>query len=555
MQLRKVNHMVRLVALLLLVCLTACQAVGQPKKPNILLIVADDVGYTDLGSYGSEIRTPRLDALAKNGVRFSDFHTGMTCSPTRAMLMSGVDHHLAGLGNMAEDLAPNQKGKPGYEGHLNFSVAALPEVLKANGYRTVMAGKWHLGMDEATSPAARSFDRSFSSLQGGAGHFSNMLPIVGPGKAKYREHGKMLDHLPGDFYSTRAFADKLIEYLKEGARADKEKPFFAYLAFTAPHWPIQAPDDSIARYRGTYDEGYDALFERRLAAAKKTGLIPTDTEGAPRDPSGKPWTALSAADREAEARRMEAFAAMISDIDSAVGKVLDYLEAEGELDNTIVMFMSDNGYEGHDLRSDFKEAAAFAQDCCDNSTANIGRPNSYVWMGPDWARASTAPFRVYKGYPTEGGTRVPFIISYNGLERKGLVHQRGHVTDIFLTILDLAGIAQPSRSFAGRSIHDVQGKSLVPYLSAKVDSIHGEGEVFAQELFGKRAIRIGRWKAVQMPAPYGNGRWQLFDLANDLSETRDLAGERPEELASLVGQWERWSKQTNVILPDWVSGY
>lgn len=545
----------RSIIVLLALALSACGLAPSKKQPNVLLIVADDIGYTDLGVYGSEIPTPRLDALARDGARFSDFHTGMTCSPTRAMLMSGVDHHLAGLGNMAEDVAPNQRGKPGYEGHLNFSVAALPEVMKANGYRTVMAGKWHLGMDERTSPAARGFDHSFSSLQGGSGHFANMMPIVGPGKAKFREGHQMLDHLPDDFYSTDAFADKLITYLDTQDAVEKEKPFFAYLAFTAPHWPIQAPDESIARHRGKYDDGYDALFERRLAAAKRLGLFSVDHPGAPRDPQGTPWFSLPRSAQQAEARKMEAFAAMITDVDSAIGRVLDYLQGSGELDDTIVIFMSDNGYEGHDLRTGFKEAAEFAGQCCDNSTDNIGRPSSYVWMGPNWSRASTAGFRSYKGFPTEGGTRVPFIVNYKGMQRSGLVQARGHVSDIYPTILELAGIDLPKGSFGGHAVLPVQGKSLVPLLSGQSKEVHAAEDPFAQELFGKRAIRIGKWKAVMMPKPHGNGQWQLFDLSRDIAETKDLAAERPVELAQMVKEWDIWSRRTNVILPNRVSGY
>lgn len=546
--------MPKLILCILAFGIAAC-APAQPERPNVLLIIADDIGYTDLGAYGSEIATPRIDALAAGGAYFSDFHAGMTCSPTRAMLLSGVDHHLAGLGNMAEDMAPNQQGKPGYEGHLNFAVAALPEVMQANGYRTLMAGKWHLGMDQQTGPAARGFDHSFASLQGGAGHFANMLPIVGPGTAKYRDGGTLLLQLPDDFYSTTAFADRIIADLDGASEADKAKPFFAYLAFTAPHWPVQAPDMSIARHRGDYDDGYDALFAKRLAAGKRLGLFPQEFDGAPRDPLGTAWADLTAAEQQNEARRMEVFAAMISDIDSAIGKVLDYLDVTGELDNTIVIFMSDNGYEGHDLRTGFKEAAAFADECCDNRTDNLGRADSYFWMGPNWSRASTAGFSSYKGYPTEGGTRVPFIVSYKGLKRTGLIRNRAHVTDIYPTILELADIEPAGETFAGRSVHPLQGHSLIPFLTGAAATIHADDAPFAQELFGKRAIRVGSWKATMMPAPYGNGRWQLFDLSTDLAETRDLAAARPEELARLIAQWEAWSRQTNVILPDWVSGY
>lgn len=533
---------------------TARTAPSPPRQPNILLIVADDIGYTDLGSYGSEIPTPNLDSLAARGARFADFHTGMTCSPTRSMLMSGIDHHRAGLGNMAEDLAPNQKGKPGYEGYLNFGVAALPEVLKQAGYRTFMAGKWHLGMTEETSPAARGFDRSFASLQGGAGHFANMTPLIGPGKAKYREGTAMVDHLPADFYSTRYFTDKLLAYLSGGSAEEQRKPFFAYLAFTAPHWPIQAPDESLARFAGQYQDGYDALFARRLTAAKRVGLAPPGAEGAARSPFGRPWSDLTQPERDTEARKMQAFAAMVSDLDTQVGRMLDWLDHTRQADNTIILFMSDNGYEGHDLRREFPEAAEWSRTF-NNDLAHVGRPESYVWMGPDWARASSAPFRLYKGYPTEGGTRVPFIVSFPGIERTGLLRARGHVTDVMPTLLDLARVAPLQGSFAGRKVLPMTGQSMVPYLTGRARDVHAPLEPFAQELFGKRAIRIGRWKALHTPAPYGAGRWELFDLQHDPAERHDLAARNPARLRAMVTQWDKWADKQNVILPDWVSGY
>lgn len=536
------------------VAASACTVGSVPPAPNILLIVADDVGYTDLGIYGSEIPTPNLDRLAESGVRFSDFHTGMTCSPTRATLLSGVDHHRSGLGNMAEDLAPNQRGQRGYEGYLNFDVAALPEVLKANGYRTFLSGKWHLGMTEETSPAARGFDQSFASLQGGAGHFANMVPLVGPGKAMYRDGADVVETLPPDFYSTRSFTDKMLDYLRSGSAEYRSKPFFAYLAFTAPHWPIQASDDGLRRFEGQYEDGYDVLFERRLAAAKQIGLAPTDAEGAERAPLGRPWSQLTSGERQIEARKMQAFAAMVYELDIQIGRMLDYLDETGQTENTIIIFMSDNGYEGHDLRREFPEAAQFAETF-DNSLEQIGRPTSYVWMGPDWARASSAPLKLYKGYPTEGGTRVPFIISFPGLRREGLVSERGHVADIMPTLLELTGIQTPVDQFQGRSVLSMNGASMAPYLRGNRDRIHALDEPFAQELFGKRAIRVGHWKALSIPQPYGSSEWQLFNLHEDLAERHDLAERSPDRLAAMVQQWNNWAERYNVILPDWVSGY
>lgn len=554
----------RVTALLLCSVLSGCSgppATAPPaatapgvRRPNILLVVADDLGFTDLGAYGSEIQTPRLDALAASGLRFSRFRTSATCSPTRASLMSGTDPHVSGLGNMFEDLAPNQKDQPGYEGHLSFDVAPLPAVLKQAGYRTFMAGKWHLGRDEATSPKARGFDRSFALLPGGSSHFTERRVMVGEGQAPYRDDGVLVERLPDDFYSTRSFADTLIRYLGERP-ADDPAPFFAYLAFSAPHFPLQAPDESIARYKGVYDAGYEALFEARLAAAKRLGLAPPNATGDALYHGSRPWASLSAAERAIEARTMEVFAAMVTDVDTHVGRVLDLLQQRGELERTIVVFLSDNGAEGHRMETEWVEVADTAKECCDNSLANIGRPSSYVWLGPDWARASSAPFRYFKGYPTEGGIRAPFFISYPGLPSNGLTSARAHVSDVMPTLLDLAGVPHPGATFAGRAVIPMTGVSLRPLLDGRATAVRPETEVVADELMGKRFVSEGALKAVWMPPPHGRGRWQLFDLAADPSERADLARARPGDLQRLVAHWDEYARRNRVILPDWVSGY
>ncbi|MEZ5294336.1 MAG: arylsulfatase [Vicinamibacterales bacterium] len=524
------------------------------RRPNILLVVADDLGFTDLGAYGSEIRTPVLDNLAASGLVFSQFRTSPTCSPTRASLLSGTDPHVSGLGNMAEDLAPNQEGQPGYEGYLNFDVAPLPAVLRQAGYRTYMAGKWHLGRDGATSPKARGFDRSFALLPGGSSHFKERRVMEGEGQAPFREDDTLVERLPDDFYSTRSFTDKLLGYLGERG-PDDPAPFFAYLAFSAPHFPLQAPDESLAVYRGTYDAGYDALFEARLAAVKRLGLAPANATGDPRYHGSRPWASLTPDERTVEARRMEIFAAMVTDLDTAVGRVLAFLRGRGELDRTIVVFMSDNGAEGHRLETEWAAAAETARACCDNSLDNMGRPSSYVWLGPDWARASAAPFHYFKGYPTEGGIRAPFIVSYPGLGRRGRTDARAHVTDVMPTLLDLAGVSAPSGQFEGRAVAAMTGVSLKPFLERRAEAAHDAGEVTAGELMGKRFVTEGSLKAVWMPPPHGIGDWQLFDLAADPSEQHDLRGSRSADLARLAARWDDYATRHRVILPNRVSGY
>ena len=552
----RANASLALVELVALTVLAGCAMPAAPaaRRPNILLIVADDLGYTDLGPYGSEIATPVLDRLAATGLRFSHFRTSPVCSPTRASLMSGTDPHVAGLGNMFEDLAPNQKGQPGYEGFLNFSVAALPEVLKASGYRTYMAGKWHLGLEEQTGPAARGFDRSYALLQGGGGHFANMQPILGDGTSKYRENNALVEQVPKDFYSTRFFADTLMGYIGEHAAGDAV-PFFAYLAFTAPHFPLQAPDESIARYKGKYDGGYDRLFVDRLNAAKRLGLVPATARGGEPYPGQPRWDTLTPAQQAVEARRMEIFAAMVTDVDTHVGRVLDFLRSRGDLDHTIVVFMSDNGAEGHHMETEWVELAEHAARCCDNSLANMGRPGSYVWLGPNWARASTAPFKGFKGYFSEGGIRAPFIVSYPGLKMVGLSHAQAQVTDVMPTLLDLAGVTRPGAVFAGRAVAPITGVSLRPLLEGATPWVHAPDSVTAGELFGKRFVAEGGLKALHLPQPHGTGGWQMYDLDGDPSETTDLASSRRGDLARLLAHWDRYVARNQIILPDWVSGY
>ena len=342
------------VVITLLCCLAACTdpdsgtSGSAGSRPNVLLIVVDDMAFNDLGIFGSEIRTPNIDTLAREGVFLTNFHVAPNCSPTRAMLFSGTDSHNAGLGNMAEDLSPNQKGSPGYEGYLNFQVAALSELFLKTGYHTYMTGKWHLGLTQETSPAARGFEKSYTLLQGGAGAFANMAPIVGPGKALYQENDVKLEELPEDFYSTRFYTDLMQEYIS--ADLEDGKPFFAYLAYTSPHWPLRAPQESIVRYRGVYDAGYDVLREKRLQALKDLGLVAADVDPFPRLLDEKPWDELSLDEQRYQAKIMEIYAAMVDDVDVYIGRMIDYLKEIGEYENTIIFFMSDNGPEGHAMQ-------------------------------------------------------------------------------------------------------------------------------------------------------------------------------------------------------------
>ncbi|MCG8440175.1 MAG: arylsulfatase, partial [Caulobacterales bacterium] len=476
-----------------------------------------------------------------------------TCSPTRAALLTGVDPHKAGLGNMAEDMAPNQAGRPGYEGYLNFDVVTVARLFQDAGYDTFMSGKWHLGLEAFNAPSERGFDDAFASLQGGAGHFADRTPLLGETPALYRENGALVEALPDDFYSTAYLATRTIANISESL--ERDRPFFAYLAFTAPHWPLQAPEDSVDRYDGVYDAGYEALYEARLAAAVAKGLAPADAAGSPLYPGQRPWADLSADERAYEARRMQIYAAMIDDLDRHLGRVIDHLRNAGALEDTIIIFLSDNGAEGHDFETEWPELMEHAAKY-DNSFDNMGRADSYIWQGPNWGRASTAPFRLFKGYPTEGGKRVPLIIRTGENALAGAVaHAPAGVKDIAPTLLELAGLAHPGARYDGRTIHPMTGRSLAPLLRGETDAVHAPDAVFADELMAKRSVLRGDWKAVHLPPPHGTGDWQLYHLATDVSETRDLAAERPDVLAELVAAWDVYAEENAVILPDWVSGY
>lgn len=525
------------------------------KRPNFLVIVADDLGFSDLGAFGGEIATPNLDALAHAGVRFTDFHTASACSPTRAMLLSGTDHHVAGIGTMAEALPPHLADKPGYEGYLNERVAALPELLHEAGYFTAMAGKWHLGLTLERSPSARGFERSFALLPGAANHYGfepvgeddEQPRLMRSTRGLYVEDGLYAENLPDDFYSSDAFADKLIQYL--GERKDDDRPFFAYLPFSAPHWPLQAPADIVEHYRGRYDAGPDALRAERLAKQKALGLLDAEVSAHPVVAPTPEWDALSPQERAFSARTMEVYAAMVERLDWNVGRVIAHLKETGEFDNTFVLFLSDNGAEGALLEAlpiFGPDLQRFIRDYYDNSLANVGRGNSYVWYGPRWAQAGTAPSRLYKAFTTEGGIRVVAFAHHAALDRRGVGDAFATVMDVVPTVLELAGVEHPGTHWRGREIAAVKGRSLLPYLRNEADAVHDATHVTGWELFGRRAVRQGDWKAVFIPAPAGPGVWQLYDLARDPGETQDLAEAEPARLQTLLAHWETYVEENGV---------
>jgi arylsulfatase len=537
-------------------------------RPNFLVIVADDLGFSDLGAFGGEIRTPNLDSIAHEGLRFTDFHTASACSPTRAMLLTGTDHHLAGLGQMAEFTArvPAYQGKPGYEGHLNNRVVTIAELLRDAGYFTVMSGKWHLGMTPETLPARKGFEKSFALLPGAANHYNyephltaeKKKSLFGTAESFYVEDEHYIGELPEEFYSSDYFTDRLVKFLESEHAGKEERPFFAYLPFSAPHWPLQAPKEFVETYRGRYDEGPEALRQERLARLKELKLVSDDVKPHPVVAPTAEWSELNDAERVLSARKMEVYAAMVERMDWNIGRVTDWLRETQQLDNTVILFLSDNGAEGNLIEAvpvfGGEVTKAIAANNYDNSPENIGRANSYVWYGPRWAQAATAPGRLYKAYTSEGGIRTPAFIRYPGFKRQSAVsHSFADVMDITPTILDLAQVTHPGSSYKGRPITGLRGHSWLDYLQEKDDTIHPADHVSGWELFGRRAIRQGEWKAVSIQQIFKPAKWELYNLEEDPGETNDLAAKHPERLKILLTHWDEYARTTGVIEVKWHS--
>ena len=541
-----------LIAILALACgaLTISQAAYADQRPNILLVVTDDMGWTDVGSFGSEIDTPNLDTLAQGGVKFTDFHVSVSCSPTRSMLMSGTDNHLAGLGNMGEMLAPVQRGKPGYEGHLNNRVASLAEVLRDGGYHTYMAGKWHLGHKPENFPHARGFERSFSMLFGGASYWSDMFGMLAVHEeiAEYVLDGKRIEELPKDFYATRSYADFLIKSIRENQ--GDGKPFLGYLAFTSPHDPMHVPEPWLSKYRGKYNDGYEVLKAKRAKAAKQMGLIPHSAKTPVRHKKLKAWNSLSKEQQALESRGMEVYAGMVENMDYHFGRVVNFLKDIGEYDNTIVIFFSDNGpnpwysedYPGN-LGSKWYEQF-------DNSLDNIGHPMSHYAYGMGWGSACAGPLDLFKMTVGEGGIRSPMIIAGPDNIKSGLqVDAFAYIWDIMPTILDFAGVPHPEK-YQGRAIERMRGRSLKGLLTGRAKSVYGADELIGGEMQNGKWMRQGDFKAVSVAPPYGTGTWHLYNLADDPGETHDLANDEPKTLKKLQTAWDRYAKEVGVVLTN-----
>jgi arylsulfatase len=514
------------------------------KRPNIVLIVADDLGYSDLGCFGSEIATPNIDALAKKGQIFTGFYTAATCSPSRAMLLCGTDNHIAGLGDMAERVPaiPQEIGRPGYEGYLNDKVICIAQLMKDAGYHTYISGKWHLGLTAEQSPTAKGFERSFALLDAAANHF-NPNTHENP----FWADGHFTDYPEGQ-YSTDVYTDKSISFIKQDH--GDEKPFFLYAAYTAPHWPLQAPPAYIDKYAGRYNIGYDSLRLFRFNSLKKKGMVASEVTLPPL-PAVKgslysitntpllPWKSLTTLEQKMEARKMEIYAGMVDNLDYNIGRLIQYLKDIGEYENTLFVFFSDNG-------PDVFESNATPDNS--NPYPYMGPAISFVSYGPQWAHACSAVNSFYKGYSAEGGIHSPMIIKMPfQQEGRGISNAFITIMDMAPTFLDVAGSTY-NTTYKGRNLTAYKGVSLLPFLQQKAKFVHSNDYVMGWELFGRCAIRKGKWKITKIEPPFGKGVFQLFDLEKDPTESNDLASQFPTQYNEMINHWKSYVKDNGVIL-------
>lgn len=486
--------------------------------PNIVVILVDDMGFSDLGCYGSEIATPHLDALANNGLRFTSFYNTARCCPTRAALLTGLYPHQAGVGHMNDD-----HDLPGYRGRLNDQCVTMAEVLRPAGYFTAMTGKWHVGQKHGVAPWTQGFDRSLNAAAGGfyfASHpraelFLNGDPIATDDP-----------RLPTDWYSTDLWTTFGLRFIDEALA--EQKPFYLHLCHNAPHFSLQAPADAIARFRGSYAAGWDELRTRRLARQVEMGIIDPGWEPAPRPAAIKAWSALTAEERDRFDHIMATYAACVQRMDQAVGDLVAGLKARGVFDNTLILFMSDNGgnaEQGPDGRTE----------------GDPTRGDSDWFCGESWAFLQNTPLRSYKHFNHEGGIATPLLVHWPaGIAARGeLRTQPAHLIDIMPTVVEVSGATYP-KQFRDQPIQPLEGQSLVPAFSNGVL----ERQALYWEHEGNAAIRAGAMKLVRKGTA---GAWELYDLAADRTEQHDLAAERPELAAELAGRWQLWAERAHVI--------
>ena len=488
-------------------------AAGAARRPNIILIMADDMGFSDLGCYGSELRTPHLDRLAAEGVRFTHFYNTARCCPTRSALLTGLYNHQAGIGHMVED-----RGQPAYRGYLNDHCVTIAEAIREGGYHPLMAGKWHVGEERPHWPVDRGFEHYFGLISGASNYWR-----LEPGRQMALDNEPYRPDSP-KFYMTDAFTDHAVRYV--GEYGNKPEPYFLYLAYTAPHWPLNAWPEDIARYRGKYRQGWDVLRQERHARQKAMGLVDPKWPITPRDPAVPAWDTV--ANQDDFDLRMAVYAAQIDRMDQNIGRVLAKVRETGQEDNTLILFLADNGgcAEEH-LQAD--------------KGLPPGPAESFTSYGRPWANASNTPFRLYKHWVHEGGIATPLIARWPAVirQRGSITRQTGHIIDLMATCLDVAGTPYP-RTYQGRAITPLEGQSLLPVFEGRQREGHAS---LCWEHEGNRAVRQGPWKLVSRHPD----NWELYNMEADRTELHDLAAANPSRVKGMIAIYEGWAKKCGVV--------
>ena len=510
-------------------------------RPNILLIVADDLGYVDITCFGGDIETPNIDALAANGIRFSRFHTAPLCSPTRAMLMSGNDNHIAGVGQ--QSLFTNHFG---YEGRITDRVATVPEVLRDAGYHTYMAGKWHLGWGPESHPYHRGFEHVFTGEKGATYFYGDQCFEDPSGQILYTENGKPVKWKDGD-YSTDLHTDKLISYIDR--HKDDGKPFFAYAAYTSPHWPLQVDEKHWRKFEGRYDEGYDVRRKKNLNRLKKMGMIPQNAGLSALSQNHRPWDSLTPAEQKHQARKMEVYAGLVDNLDYNIGRLIQYLKAIGEYKNTVILFMSDNGPAAGDRFNMPAHRERLMKDFNDDYD-RMGKPDSWIAYGLGWAESGASPFRSTKGDTTEGGTLANMIMTGPGIVSDNQInHSFTTLMDVAPTFYEIAQTRYP-KTYNGKPVYSLRGSSLMPVASGQASTVHDQDYVYAQETGERALVRKGHWKLLNSIRPFSRDNFELYDLSTDLAEKHNLKDKQPDKYLELLAEWDRFAEEIRVQFPS-----
>ena len=518
---------------------------GQP-QPNIVLILADDLGFSDLASYGSEIHTPSISTLAEQGLSFTNYHTGANCAPSRAMLLTGVDSHRSGVPNIPEMIPPEQSQYSHYSGTLGQNVVTVATLLQDAGYHTYMAGKWHLGQASDQLPSVRGFERTVALADSGADNWQQKPYIPIYKKANWYADGQEYQ-LPDDFYSSRFLIDKTIEFI-DSNQGDGQ-PFFAYVPFQAVHIPVQAPQQYIDRYMGVYDQGWTALRTERLARAIKLGIVPAQTEMVTMA-STPDWDSLEAGQQAYEAKRMAVYAAMVEAMDHHIGRLVAHLKAIGQFDNTVFIVTSDNGAEamGQQVQKSWINGLRMSLQDYSIDYDTLGLKGSFNAIGPGFSSAAASPLAYYKFYLGEGGMRVPMIIAGPGIAaNQQLTNAFAFVTDITPTILALTGVKPAPARYGGRLVEPLIGRSLMPLLQGTAETVYQAHESIGHELMGHGALFMGDYKIVFNRGTQGDNQWRLFDIVADPGETEDLSTKNPAQLQLMLARYQQYIEENNVL--------